>query len=153
MEMPKPSAGHSRLRTLAGHWEGEETMHPSQWDPKGGTAAGRTTSRMALNGFALISDYEQERGGVITFSGHGVMTFEPKSDLYTLTWFDCMGSPPEVFTGRFEGDRLTVAHGGPGMHARLTYDVRDPERLLTRMEMSADGLTWNTLFDGRYERK
>ena len=76
-------------------------MHPSQWDPKGGIAIGRTKSRLALNGFALISDYEQERDGVITFTGHGVLSFEPTKELYALHWFDCMGSPPEVFLGRF----------------------------------------------------
>lgn len=153
MEMPNPSPGHLSLKKLEGNWEGEETMFPSQWDPKGGTAIGRTQGRLALGGFSLISDYEQEREGVITFAGHGVWSFEPKTGLYTLHWFDSMGSPPEVFTGGFEGERLTVAHGGPGMHARLTWDLADPKRLLSKMEMSQDGITWNTLFEGRYERK
>ena len=152
MDMPKPAAGHLKLEKLAGHWEGEETMHPSPWDPRGGTAVARTTSRLALNGFSLISDYEQERDGVVTFTGHGVLTFDPGTDLYTLHWFDCMGSPPEVFVGRFDGDRLRVGHGGPGMHARLTYDVADPRRMRSKMEMSPDGATWNTLFEGSYER-
>ncbi len=153
MQMPQPSAGHSRLESLTGHWEGEETMHPSQWDPKGGIAVGRMKCWLALNGFALISDYEQERDGVITFTGHGVFTFGPKDELYTLHWFDCMGSPPEVFAGRFDVDVLTLAHGGPGMHARMTYDLTDSQHLLSRMEMSRDGGTWNTLFDGRYEKR
>jgi len=153
MDMPRPSAGHRKLEGLAGRWEGEEIMHPSHWDPKGGTAVGRTTGRMALNGFAMISDYEQERDGVITFSGHAVWTFDPKSDRYSLHWFDCLGSPPEVFQGSFEGRVLTVSHGGPGMHARLIYDQTDPAELKTKMEMSEDGTTWNTLFDGRYTRR
>jgi hypothetical protein len=144
--------GHLKLKKLVGNWEGEEKMHPSQWDPKGGTAVGRTKSRLALNGFALITDYEQERDGVITFTGHGVMSFEPKNELYTLHWFDCMGSPPEVFVGRFDGDRLTVAHGGPGIHARMTYDLADPQQMLSKMEMSPDAATWKTLFEGRYRR-
>jgi uncharacterized protein YodC (DUF2158 family) len=152
MEMPSPSPGHSRLAALAGHWQGEETMHPSQWDPEGGTALGRMKSRMILNGFALVSEYEQERGGAITFAGHGVFTFEAGSGLYSLHWFDCLGSPPEIFAGRFEGDILTLAHGGPGMHARMTYDLTDPRILVSRMEMSADGEVWNRLFDGRYEQ-
>ena len=153
MQMPQPSAGHLRLEKLTGHWEGEETMHPSQWDPKGGIAVGRMTSRLALNGFALISDYEQERDGVITFTGHGVFTFGQKDELYTLHWFDCMGTPPEVFEGRFDDNVLTLAHGGPGMHARTTYDLTDSQHMLSKMEMSQDGVTWNTLFDGRYEKR
>jgi len=152
MEMPKPSAGHLRLEKLAGHWEGEEKMYPSQWSPQGSTAVGRTKNSMALSGFALIGDYEQEHNGVITFTGHAVYTFDPKQELYSLHWFDCMGSPPEVFTGKFDGDVLTLAHGGPGMHARMTYDLTDPEIMLSSMEMCPDGLDWKRLFEGRYRR-
>jgi hypothetical protein len=152
MDMPKPTPGHARLKALAGNWVGEETLPPSQWDPKGGTAIGRTNSRLALNGFALITDYEQERNGTVVFSGHGVMTLDPETALYSLHWFDVMGTPPERFQGRFDGDRLVVSHGGPGMHARLSYDLSDPSLMKSGMEMSADGVTWNTLFDGRYRR-
>lgn len=153
MQMPKPGPGHSKLERLAGFWEGEETMHPSQWDPKGGTAIGRSTNRLALGGFALIHEYEQERDGAITFTGHGVMTFNPKEEQYALHWFDCMGSPPEIFTGRFDGDVLRLSHGGPGMHARFTYDLGEAGRMKTRMEMSADGTDWKTLFEGRYSSR
>jgi len=153
MEMPKPTAGHRMLEKLAGRWEGEERMHPSQWDPKGGVATGRTASRLSLSGFALIGDYEQERDGAITFAGHSVMTFDPKSERFVLHWFDSMGSPPEVFTGRFEGDTLTVSHGGPGMHARITQTLKGSQEMLTRMEMSQDGANWKTLFDGHYRRR
>ena len=63
-----------------------------------------------------------------------------------------MGSPPEVFVGGFKGEILTLAHGGPGMHARLEYDLSDPQHMLSKMEMSPDGAIWSTLFDGRYRR-
>jgi hypothetical protein len=150
--MPRPTDGHRKLAKLAGTWKGPETMHPSQWDPHGGTAIGTTVSRMSLNGFVLISEYEQERDGVVTFTGHGVMSYDPNEDLFALHWFDCMGTPPEVFRGRFEGDVLTLAHGGPGMHARMTYDLTEQTSMRTRMEMSEDGAHWNTLFESRYER-
>jgi len=152
MDMPKPTSGHKRLEMLVGTWEGDETMHPSQWDPKGSVARGKTTNRLDLSGFALISDYEQTRDGAVVFSGHGVYTYDPKKDHYALHWFDCMGSPPEVFTGTFDGDVLVLAHGGPGMHARMTYDFSEPGTLVSKMEMSQDGAKWNTLFDGRYRR-
>jgi hypothetical protein len=152
MEMPKPAPGHLKLHKLAGTWQGEEQMYPSPWDPKGGTAKGKTTSRVSLSGFAVIGDYEQERHGVITFAGHSVFTFDPNSAMYMLHWFDCMGSPPELFAGSFSGDVLTVAHGGPQGHARLTYDVSNPKELVSSMEMSQDGRTWKKFFDGRYKR-
>lgn len=152
MDMPKASSGHLRLEKMAGNWQGEEKMHPSPWEPKGGTAVASMQSRLDLSGFALIGDYEQKRGGVTTFTGHSVMTYNAKDDLYSLHWFDCMGSTPEVFTGRFQGDVLVVAHGGPGMHARLTYDLSNPRQMTSKMEMSPDGANWNTLFEGSYKR-
>ncbi|KPJ83171.1 MAG: hypothetical protein AMS18_17755 [Gemmatimonas sp. SG8_17] len=152
MDTPKPSAGHLLLEKLSGSWEGEETMHPSQWDPKGGVAVGRNKHRVSLGGFALLSDYEQERDGTITFTGHGVYTYDPNEDHYTLHWFDCMGSPPEVFVGGFEGDVLTLAHDGPGMHARMTYDLSTPGIMKGMMEMSPDGAEWKVLFEAVYKR-
>ena len=152
MYMPEPTAGHLKLELLAGTWEGEEIMHPSQWDPQGGTASGRTTNYFSLNKFALINDYEQIRDGVVTFTGHGIYTHDPEAGLYQLHWFDCMGSPPEIFSGQFDGDVLILAHGGPGMHARMSYDLSVPEKMFAKMEMAEDGVNWNTLFEGNYDR-
>jgi hypothetical protein len=153
MEMQKPTPGHLMLEKLAGFWEGEETMHPSQWDPNGGVAIGRNKHELSLDGFALISDYEQERDGAITFTGHGVYTYDPEEERYSLHWFDCMGSPPELFVGGFEGDALTLAHGGPGMHARMTYDLSTPGAMKSKMEMSSDGEDWKVLFEATYQRR
>jgi len=136
---------------LAGNWEGKETMYPSDWDPGGGTAIGRTTSAMGVGGFALITDYEQERGGTVAFSGHGFYTYDPKEDLYTLCWIDSMGSPPEIFTGGFSGDVLILGHGGQ-MHLRLTWDLSKTDYILSKMEMSEDGTTWKKLYDADYKR-
>lgn len=152
MDMPKPSPGHLLLEKLVGTWEGEETMHPSEWDPRGGVAIGRNSHDLRLGGFALIADYEQERAGAITFTGHGVYTYDPKQDRYTLHWFDCMGSPPEVFTGGFDGEVLTLDHAGPGMHARMTYDLSTPGLMKGTMEMSPDGHVWKIFFEATYKR-
>ena len=152
MDMPVPSEGHLRLEMLSGTWEGEEIMHPSRWDPKGGVATGRNRNRLDLGGFAVVSDYEQKRDGQITFTGHGVYTYSPESDQYTLHWFDCLGSPPEVFVGGFDGDVLTLAHGGPGMHARITSDFSTRGSMRATMEMSQDGGEWSVLFEATYRR-
>lgn len=152
MTMPTPTVHHQRLEALVGRWQGTETMYPSPWDPEGGTATGRNDSRLALNGFAVITDYEQERDGAITFSGHGVMTWSADEACYVLYWFDSIGSPLEVFKGNFEGDVLTVSHGGPGMHARLVYDFSREGVMRSRMDMSSDGSEWGTFFECDYER-
>ena len=153
MNVPTPSGGHRLLEKLSGTWEGEESMHPSQWDPQGGVAIGRNRNRVTLGGFALVSDYEQERDGAITFTGHGVYTYSPGEDRFSLHWFDSMGTPPEVFEGGFDGDVLTLAHGGPGMHARMTYDLSAAGTMKGMMEMSPDGATWKLLFEAGYRRR
>jgi hypothetical protein len=152
MGMPEPSDGHRRLQQLVGDWEGEETMHPSQWDPNGGSALGRNRNRLDLGGFAVVSDYSQERDGQVTFTGHGVYTYSPESDQYTLHWFDCLGTPPEVFVGDLEDNVLTLAHGGPGMHARMTSDFSTDGLMGAKMEMSPDGAEWQVLFEATYRR-
>ena len=63
-----------------------------------------------------------------------------------------MGSLPEVFVGGFDGDVLTLAHGGPGMHARMTYDLSTPATMKAMMEMSPDGKDWKVLFEATYKR-
>ncbi|MGD8276415.1 MAG: DUF1579 family protein [Gemmatimonadota bacterium] len=151
MAMPQPTEHHRKLERLTGRWEGTETMHPSPWDPKGGQATGRNDSRFALDGFAVITDYEQERDGAITFRGHGVMTWDAKAECYTLHWFDSMGSPPEVFRGNFDGDVLTVSHGG-AMHVRLTWDFTTDGIMRSGMQTSQDGEVWTPLFECDYRR-
>ncbi|TFG46367.1 MAG: DUF1579 domain-containing protein [Gemmatimonadales bacterium] len=152
MHMPTPSTGHKKFELMAGTWEGTETMYPSPWDPKGGTAVGRTESRIAVGGFGLVIDYRQMRGDAVTFTGHGIYTFDPKSELYAMTWIDSMGSPPEHFTGAFIDDVLVLGHGGPPMHVRMRSDYTQPNQIASSMEMSEDGRSWKKLFDGAYHR-
>lgn len=153
MNMPQPGDGHRRLELLTGTWRGKETMHPSDWDPQGGTAEGVNTSRVALGGFAVINDYEQTKEGKTTYEGHGIYTYDANEDRYTLYWLDSIGSPPEIFTGNFEGNVLTMVSRGERMQARLTYDMTNPDRMVSAMDMSADGKEWKRLFDAVYERQ
>ena len=68
MEMPKPTEEHNVFHKMAGSWTGEETMYPSPWDPAGGKAVARTSSRVGVDGFALIGDYEQSCGARSRFA-------------------------------------------------------------------------------------
>jgi uncharacterized protein YodC (DUF2158 family) len=100
----------------------------------------------------LVGHWRGTETMLTTFEGHGVMTYDSNEARYVLHWFDSMGSPPEVFTGTFEGDVLTVGHGGPGMHARLTYDLTRKGVLRSRMDLSEDGADWAGFFECDYER-
>jgi Protein of unknown function (DUF1579) len=152
MEMPKPTDGHRKLEKMAGEWSGKETMYPSPWDPKGGVASARLKSQMALGGFALVSDYEQERDGTVTYQGHAVYTYDPNEQTYSLHWFDSMGSPAEAFRGKFEGGVLTLLSRNARGHARMSYDLSGKDALKSKMEVSEDGENWTTFFDGEYRR-
>ncbi len=155
MEMPRPTDAHRRLARLAGGWVGDEKMFPSEWDPEGGVALGRTSARVALGEFAVVTDYEQERDGQTTFSGHGVWTVDPNDpgNECVLYWFDSIGMGLEVFRGGWNGDILTVQSRNPMGHARLTYDLSEGGVIRTRMETSPDGERWQAVFEGGYHRE
>src|SRR5437879_10302085 len=122
MVMPKPTDAHRRMAALAGRWAGQERMHPSPWDPKGGTATGRSDNLMALDGFALLHDYVQERNGAVSFTGHGVLTYDPQEQCYSMHWWDSMGFPAHVFKGNFDGTTLTLTRRETQGHGRAVWE-------------------------------
>ena len=153
MEMPKLSDAHRKLERLVGRWSGEEKMFPSPWDPKGGVAAARINNKLALYGFAVVQHYEQERGGVVTFRGHGVFRWDANQNTYMLYWFDSMGFPPNEFRGDFKENILTMIHQGVQGHTRATFDFGKENRYTFRMEVSQDGKQWHTFTEGEYAKQ
>ena len=47
--MPTLTEHHKKLEKFAGTWLGEETLHPSPWEPKGGKATAKQTARIDLD--------------------------------------------------------------------------------------------------------
>jgi len=153
-EMPKPGAEHKQLQKLVGNWVGEEKIAPAPWDPGGGTAVGRVTNRIALDGFAVVQDYEQERSpGQVNFRGHGVFTYDAKAKSYVLHWWDSMGSGGQEFRGQFEGDVLACTSKGPMGYCRCSFDVSKPGRYVFKMDVSQDGERWMNAMEGGYSKK
>jgi hypothetical protein len=157
-EMPKAGPEHARLKAFTGEWKGEETLHPSPWDAKGGKATSRVTGRMDLDGFFLIEDYTQERaggagGGGPTYRGHGVFGWDASSKRYMMHWFDTMGMDPgPPAPGTWEGDTLAFQHQHPFGHSRYIYTFAGPDRYTFRLEMSRDGKDWTPFIDGAFTR-
>ncbi len=150
MEMPKLTDAHRKLEKLVGNWAGKETIKPSPFDPVGGAAVGRVDNRRALDGFAVVQNYEQERGGKVSFRGHGVFSWSVPENCYVLHWFDSMGFPVTEMKGQFEGDVLVLTSHSVMGHSRATFDVAKPGRYAFRMDMSQDGQQWMTFMDGEY---
>jgi hypothetical protein len=153
MQMPAPTDAHRKLEALAGRWKGEETLAPSPWDPAGGKAVGHVDNRKALEGFMVIQDYEQARGGKVTFRGHGVFGYDPHRKRYTLHWFDSMGMGVSVFDGTFDGHLLTLTAVGAQGQTRGVWDFSKPGKYHSRMEVSGDGKKWNLFMEGTYVRE
>ena len=74
-------------------------------------------------------------------------TWEGEETMYPSQW-DPEGG---VAVGR-NRNRLTLGHGGPGMHVRMTYDLSTPGTMKGKMEMSPDGAVWRVLFEATYRR-
>jgi hypothetical protein len=153
MQMPEPSSEHVRLARLAGNWVGQETMPPSPFDPNGGRAIGRMSARMALDGFYLIADYEQERNGHVNFRGHGVYGWDARGKCYTMHWFDSTGIEHDApGLGAWDGDTLTLVHETRHTgSSRYVYRVSD-ESYEMRLEHAPDGKSWALILEGHYRR-
>lgn len=153
MGMPQVTDEHRRLSFLTGTWAGEETLQPSPWDPHGGKATGRIESRTDLDGFFVVADYTQDRGGQCNYRGHGVYGYDPMEKCYTLHWFDSFGmAPASPARGQFTGDTLTFENRTPMGYGRYVYVLKGDGRYAFRMETSQDGRQWMTFMDAEYRR-
>jgi hypothetical protein len=151
--MPGPTDAHRKLEVMVGKWIGEETMHPSPWDPKGGTARGIVENRLVLGGFAIVQDYAQERDGRTTFEGHGVVTWSQPESCYVMYWWDSMGQPPNVYKGQFDNEVLTMTAAHPAGRSRAILDFGEVSSYTFSMQNSPDGVEWQPMMDGRYVRQ
>jgi hypothetical protein len=153
MDMPKPGDAHKKLAALVGEWSGSETLHPSPWDPAGGTATATVTNRWIVDGFAVVQDYEQRKNGKVTFRGHGVFWVDPATQEYVMHWWDSMGGVGGAYRGSFDGDVLMLGAAMPqGGHSRTSWSIADGDAHTFLMEVSPDGQTWHPAMEGRYTK-
>ena len=153
MGMPKPTEVHRQLERLVGEWAGTEHMYASQWNPAGNEAVARISNRLAVDGFIVVQEYEQETDGAVTFRGHGIFSWDAGQSCYVLHWFDSMGMPPNVFRGNFAGDVLTLSANWPQGLGRAVFDLSREGHYTFRMEASEDGKQWAPLMEGQYQRE
>jgi len=153
MDMPKPTPAHDRLKKFVGTWKGTETLSPSPWDPKGGTATSIVENRLTLDGFAVVQEYTQMRGDAVSFRGHGVITYNAHEKCYLMHWFTSMGTPPNVYRGDFEGDVLKLTNRYATGFSRVDWNLGPEREYSFRMEISPDGSRWEPMMVGTYTRE
>ena len=152
MEMPKLTPAHYKLERMVGEWLGREHIRLSPFDPNGGDAVGRVSNRRALDGFAVVQDYQQERQGTVSLRGHAVIRWDAGEQCYIMYWFDSVGMPPNEFRGDFAGDVLVLTNQAPQGQTRATFDYSDPDLYQYRMDVSPDGNQWFPFMTGEYVR-
>ena len=148
MNMPTPGPEHEKLVQLAGDWTGDETIYPSPWSPEEQQRVGHIRAHV-LDGFFVVSDYEQKAGDEVTFRGHGVYSWDPEEEQYVMYWFDSMGGAGGVARGFLEGNQLTFQNTWPMGHHRYRYTFEQGETVF-EMAMSQDGESWQTMMVGHY---
>jgi hypothetical protein len=153
MEMPKVTKEHEKLHLFAGEWEGKETMQASPMGP-GGEASGVMKARVDIDGFYIISDYEQHKNGAVSYRGHGVYGYDAQAGQYTWYWVDSMGFASVPSRGKWEGDTLTFESDSPGGKGRYIYRFEGKDTHHFRIENSFDGgKNWALFMDATYTRK
>jgi hypothetical protein len=154
MYMPKPTPHHDKLAFFTGSWTGEENMHPSPWDAKGGPAKAFIEARMDLDGMWLLYDYRQERDGKVTYRGHGVYGYDAKKNEYLMYWFDSMGNDPGgPARGKLEGDTLMFEMKSEQGFSRYIHKLGGDGRYEMSIHMSQDGKEWKPWLDSKWTRK
>ncbi len=151
MDMPKPGAPQQQLAKLTGNWAGNETLAPNPWDSKGGTATAKVNNRVAVDGWAVVQEYEQTRDGKVSFKGHGVFSHDAAKNVVVLQWYDSMAGGPFTYTGIWKGDVLTLTGASGGGHGRCTFDVSGGGYKFV-MDFSQDGKQWATFMSGAYRK-
>ncbi len=153
MEMPQVTEAHKKVHVFAGRWSGDEKVHPSPFDPKGGAAVGRVENRVSLDGMCVLQDYEQKRDGQTTFRGIGVFRFDAQDGQYHLHWFDSFGMAPSDFTGGEKGGVWSFkAPSAMGGFTRCSFDFRKPGAYAFEMAVSQDGKQWFPFMEGNYRK-
>jgi hypothetical protein len=153
MQTPKPSDAHQMLSRLVGRWQGEERLYPGPWETRGGKALARVENRSALDGFAVVQDYEQAREGTVRVRGHGVFSWDDPHQCYTMHWVDSMGLPPSEYKGSLNDNILTLTSANPQGQSRATFNLQQEGKYKFLMEVSPDGHQWFPMMEGIYSRE
>lgn len=151
MEMSKPTDAHRKLQSLVGIWKAEEKMFPP-WEPKGVMVVSHVNNRSALDGLAVIQDYEVAMEGIVNFRGHGIFTWDPINQMYVLHWFDSMEPRANVFQGAFDNKKLAMTSKSQQGYTRASWEIISDKSYIYKLESSGDGNQWQAMVEGSYSR-
>jgi hypothetical protein len=86
MEFPKPGKEHEQLNKFEGRWDAvAKGMHEGKTEESKGTE----TVTVGYDGYWYVLNYNGMHDGK-TFTGHGMLGYDPNKKKYLLTWIDNM---------------------------------------------------------------
>jgi hypothetical protein len=157
--MSKPSPEIQKLiKDFAGTWSTSEKIEASEFIPQGGTGAGTDISKAGPGGNSLLGDY-RSRGSMGSFSGHGIIFWDAKRQLYNSIWCDSM-SPSGCeagISGKWEGEELVFNSEsemmGKKVQSKQVYTDIKPDSFTFYIDSSVDGGPIKRFMTIKYTRK
>jgi hypothetical protein len=147
---PGPCAAPARRQF--DFWLGEWDVHEPD-----GRLAGRNRIVSILDGCALNESWEGTSG----HRGTSFNIYDAARGVWHQTWVDSRGALL-LLDGGLQTDAMVLEGSAPSptdptttVRHRISWSqmAGDPDRVRQHWETSSDGMTWQTVFDGRYVRR
>jgi hypothetical protein len=159
LRAPANEQGHTMsnpftdVRALLGQWHGIETIAPSPWG-EGGEAQSSCSYALALDGKAVLHDYQAQRDGKPWLGAHAVFCVDASGQAWSLFWFDSLGFvPSQPGIGAPHDDGFEFVRSSPRGRTRHSYRLLDADRYRMTLESSFDdGVSWVPVMHGTYTR-
>jgi uncharacterized protein DUF1579 len=153
-EKPKPAPELKKLDFFAGTWATEGEIKPGPVGP-GGKFTGTNRVQWMDGAFFLVTQSEFH-GAVGQGSETSYMGYDSSDKTYTYDSFNTLGEADHA-KGQVDGDTWTwlsdTTVGSRAMKGRLTQKIVSATAYNFKFEVSADGVTWSTVLEGKDTKK
>ena len=118
--LPTPGPEHDVLKMDVGTWDAVVELKAP--DGSTTTSKGVETNTLGCEGLCLISDYKGELMPGMSFSGHGVTTYDKAKKKYVGSWTDSMSTGLAVSEATYDPatKQATATMEGPDMNGTVT---------------------------------
>src|SRR5262249_28279954 len=107
------------LTDFVGAWTTDETAEQTPFMPAG-TATGTNRVRRGPGGFSVLMDQSSKMSNGMSFTGHGVLSWDPNEKAYKMVWTDSITPGFIMSTGHKEGDTLVFTAESMMMGKKMT---------------------------------
>jgi len=154
MEMPKPAPELKKLDYFAGTWTAEGVLKPGPMGP-GGKFTGTNHVQWMDGAFFLVT-HSEFNGAMGKGTETAYMGYDSNDKMYTYDSFNTLGESDHA-KGNVDGDTWTwqteTRVGPQTMKGRLIIKVASATAYNFKFETSSDGITWNTVLEGKDTKK